>query len=73
MSYGRMFSRSLVLARLIVIVLHACVVLNRYRSWWLSNIPDSSPDKTFETGDSHIVHIVQSWEPPAPIQASNTS
>jgi hypothetical protein len=44
-----------------------------YRSWWLNNIPDTNVDKTFETGDSHLVHIVQSWEPPTRVQASNSS
>lgn len=35
-----------------------------YRSFWLNAIPDTAADKTFETGDQHIVRIVQSWDKP---------
>lgn len=33
-----------------------------YQAYWLRQIADSSPDKTFPTGDEHMVHIVQSWD-----------
>ena len=35
-----------------------------YRAHWLHRIPDSSPDKTYATGENHLVHIVESWESP---------
>jgi len=35
-----------------------------YRSQWLYNISDDRADKTFDTGNQHIVHLVESWESP---------
>jgi hypothetical protein len=44
-----------------------------FRSQWLYSIPDGSPDKTFNTsgladGRDHMVHIVEGWDPDAPIK-----
>eukprot|EP01052_Picozoa_sp_SAG31_P046097 SAG31_NODE_8678_length_1407_cov_2.000000_2_plen_195_part_00 len=33
-----------------------------YQAYWLRQIADASPDKTFPTEDEHMVHIVQSWD-----------
>jgi hypothetical protein len=35
----------------------------RYRTQWLTTIPDG-PDKTFYTHGAHEVHLVESWESP---------
>jgi hypothetical protein len=37
--------------------------LHRYRTQWLTTIPDG-PDKTFYTHGAHEVHLVESWESP---------
>jgi len=34
-----------------------------YRSFWLLQVPDSSPDKPFSTAGTHVVKIVEDWEP----------
>lgn len=43
-----------------------------FRSQWLYSIPDTSPDKTFNTdglddGRDHMVHIVEGWDDDVPI------
>lgn len=38
-----------------------------FRTWWLLDIPDSSPDKPFPSKGNDLVHIVQSWEAPKPV------
>jgi hypothetical protein len=35
-----------------------------YRMQWLLGIPDSRSDKTYKTGSSHEVWLVESWESP---------
>lgn len=43
------------------------------RSWWLLAREDGAPDKPFPTGDAHLVHIVQTWQPPTPHPPANAS
>lgn len=40
-----------------------------YRQQWLLRIDDARADKPFSTGtaDTHLVHIVESWEKPRPV------
>eukprot|EP00051_Salpingoeca_urceolata_P012435 m.154057 g.154057 ORF g.154057 m.154057 type:complete len:1133 (+) comp17490_c0_seq1:41-3439(+) len=35
-----------------------------FRSWWLHNVPDTSPDKPFSTGNRHVLHVVEDWDKP---------
>lgn len=37
-----------------------------FRANWLYRVADGSPEKTFDTGRSHEVHVVESWAAPPP-------
>lgn len=47
-----------------------------FRSQWLYSIPDTSPDKTFNTdgladGRDHMIHIVEGWDDLTPIKITS--